>query len=76
MQPIRSNDHTSATYTLDTLANQYQSVKPIRTEKKQIEVSDQEVFLLLDHAHKIWPFIFWTMFAIIIALMWLGFIDS
>ena len=58
-----------ATYTLDSLASHYQSIKPIKTDKKEIEVSDEEVSIFLDYGNKVWPYIFWIFLSFILILL-------
>lgn len=74
MEPLRNQLSNIDTYTLDSLASQYQSIRPVKTEKKQIEVSDDEVSIFLNHTNKIWPYLFWIFFMVILILM--GVIDG
>ncbi|WNS74273.1 hypothetical protein RRV45_15285 [Bacillus sp. DTU_2020_1000418_1_SI_GHA_SEK_038] len=77
MQPNYTNDRTlRTTYTLDTLAIQYQSVRPVRTVKKQMEVTDEEVCVFLNHCHWIWPYVFWAFSGIVAVLMMCGVINN
>ncbi|WP_057768110.1 hypothetical protein [Cytobacillus praedii] len=72
------------TYTLDSLKSQYKASEPVinkqlhmvKEKGKQVEVSDDEIFFFLNHNHKVWPFIFWMLIALISTLMMFGVIQN
>ncbi|KOP81976.1 hypothetical protein [Cytobacillus solani] len=69
-------NHSPSTYTLEVLSSEYRSSDLARTEKKQIDVTDEEVCLFLDHAHKCWPIVFWVFSSVIAVLFMFGVIQN
>jgi DeoR/GlpR family transcriptional regulator of sugar metabolism len=88
MQPLREQIYSQlqqeGTYSLDSLAHQYRTSKPVielqlqrlQEEGKKIKVTDEEVCIFLDHSHKIWPYAFWLFFGLIFTLLGIGVFDG
>ncbi|MBU8770295.1 hypothetical protein [Cytobacillus oceanisediminis] len=77
MQPLRAKLYSQieqqGTYSIDTLSRQYGLSKPViqvqlqkmKEEGKQIEITDDEVSVFIDHTRPIWiilPYIFMGFF--------------
>ncbi|MBN8200512.1 hypothetical protein [Bacillus sp. NTK034] len=88
MQPLRAKLYSQieqqGTYSIDTLSRQYGLSKPViqmqlrkmQEEGKQIEITDDEVSVFIDHTRPVWIILPYIFMGFILALLFSGVING
>lgn len=88
MQPLRAKLYSQieqqGTYSIDTLSRQYGLSKPViqmqlrkmQEEGKQIQISDDEVSVFLDHNRPFWLYAGWVFMGFILYVLFSGVIHG